>query len=336
MLLWKNKKKTKNKTKPHQKNWLGWGERVCTVLQLQNSKPKDNVYIYVLCGAVSWSFYPDFSIFKSCCIAHWRKGQELFNAWGRIAKEGISSWGGISLGTEGESLLNLSHDCLTLFLWSKVEMGNGFIPNLCLTCCPLVVSIMSHPFWMLSSWNAGESTFPEKRNKLLVTIQMTMSSVGINEHLVCTFCNIEYWFDLVKTRWILGYLGEYPESFWGFSFTWICSNCFITVLKLLTGFLSGVFSYWITGYFLNYRSVRLFCFGTILFKHAIIERRNRVWCLEKQVDEWRMSSSRHTGEWKIILQRWNDLWALSSIFLKIKLYSALFIYAFYNSKAILD
>lgn len=73
------------------------------------------------------------------------------------------------------------HDCLTLFLWSKVEMGNGFISKLCLTRCPLVVSIMSHPFGCcpgLSSWNAGENTFPEKTSKLLANDWNC--NVGIN------------------------------------------------------------------------------------------------------------------------------------------------------------
>lgn len=32
-------------------------------------KPKYNVYIYVLCGAVSWSYYPNFSIFA--LLLHW-------------------------------------------------------------------------------------------------------------------------------------------------------------------------------------------------------------------------------------------------------------------------
>lgn len=60
-----------------------------------------------------------------------------------FAKERIS-WAGISVATGWESLLSIFlHDCLTLFLWSKG--GNGFISKLCLTCCPLVVSIMSHP-----------------------------------------------------------------------------------------------------------------------------------------------------------------------------------------------
>lgn len=143
------KEQKKNKT-PHERT--GWGEkkRVCAVLKLQDSKPKDNVYIYVLCGAVSRSSYPNFSIFKSCCIGHERKGQELGNACGRIVpRNEFTDWGEISLGKEWGSLLNFFHDCLTLFLWSKVEMGNGFISKLCLTCCPLVVSIMSHPFWVL-------------------------------------------------------------------------------------------------------------------------------------------------------------------------------------------
>lgn len=39
--------------------------RVCTVLKLKkNIKPKYDVYIYVLCGAVSCSYYPNFSICK--------------------------------------------------------------------------------------------------------------------------------------------------------------------------------------------------------------------------------------------------------------------------------
>lgn len=187
----------KTKTKPHQKNRLGWGERVCPVLQVQNSKAKENVYIYVLCGAVSRAFYPNFSIFESCCMAHCRKGQELFSAWGRSAQGWISCLGWDFLGRPGRISAQISHDCLTLFLWSKVEMGNGFISSLCLPCCPLVVSAMSFPFWRLSSRNAAESTCPEKRNKLLVTIQISVNSLAVNEHLVCTFCNIEYCFDLV-------------------------------------------------------------------------------------------------------------------------------------------
>lgn len=98
-------------------------KRVCTVLYLQNSKPKDNVYIYVLCGAVSWSSYPNFSIFKSCCIGHKRKGQELLNARGRILpRDEFTDWGGFSLGMEWESLLNFFHDCLNVV--SVVQSGN--------------------------------------------------------------------------------------------------------------------------------------------------------------------------------------------------------------------
>lgn len=30
------------------------------------------------------------------------------------------------------------HDCLMLYMWSKVVVGNVFIPKLCLTCCALM------------------------------------------------------------------------------------------------------------------------------------------------------------------------------------------------------
>lgn len=154
--------------------------------------------------------------------------------------QGMNSLPGLGFPwARGRISAGVSHHCLTLFLWSKVEMGNGFICSLCLSWCPVLGSVMSHPFWVLSRWELFQ-----KREKLLGTMEMAMNSVGVNEHLVCTFCNIEYCFDLVKTRWILGYLGEYPESFWDFSFTWICSNCFITVLKLLTGFLSEYSVIW--------------------------------------------------------------------------------------------
>lgn len=87
-------------------------------------------------------------------------------------KERIS-WAGISVATGWESLLSIFlHDCLTLFLWSKVEGGEWFhfqtLPDL--LSSGGFNNVSSIPFGCcpgLSSWNAGESTFPEKRSKLL-------------------------------------------------------------------------------------------------------------------------------------------------------------------------
>lgn len=199
-------KEQKNKTKPNPTKRTGWGGGKGFVLYFNCKIANPRIMFTFMFSVVqSLGHFIQTSAFSSLAASLTEgRARSCSMPGAELPRKGFPAWGGISLGTEGESLLNLSCDCLTLFLWSKVEMGNGFISNLCLTCCPLVVSIMSHPFWMLSSWNAGESTFPEKRNKLLVTIQITMNSVGINEHLVCTFCNIEYWFDLVKTRWILG------------------------------------------------------------------------------------------------------------------------------------
>lgn len=109
----------KTKTKPHQKNRLGWGERVCPVLQVQNSKAKENVYIYVLCGAVSRAFYPNFSIFKSCCMEGTGAVQCL-----RQKCPGMNFLPG--LGFPGAPRENLGWNLSWLsYVVSVVQSGNG-------------------------------------------------------------------------------------------------------------------------------------------------------------------------------------------------------------------
>lgn len=76
----------KEKQKPTKKP--SWEKRVCTVLKLKNIKPKYNVYIYVLCGAVSSSYYPNFSIFR--VLLHWSLKEWTLSA--KFKAYGIILW----------------------------------------------------------------------------------------------------------------------------------------------------------------------------------------------------------------------------------------------------
>lgn len=112
---------------------------------------------------------------------------------------------------------------------------------------------------------------------------------------------------------------------------------FITVLKLLTGFPGGVSSYLITVDSLNYRSVRLFALK-LLFKHAITEKRYRASRRVNVVLSEKEAECEACEAVEFALRRGGEMIHEPYLvfFVKVKLYSALFIYAFYNSKSILD